>query len=81
MFGSVWSWAGNYRKTVTNIGVHPTLIHIRTLELCEEVKYWCTEPVELSFLEQAARIHHRMVFIHPLKMGMVAFLASLQIAI
>lgn len=69
MYGNVWEWAGEYRKEVTSIGIKPYLIPSRLAELCSEVKYWLTDPVELSFLEQAARIHHKLVFIHPFENG------------
>jgi len=69
MYENVWEWAGKYRKEVTSIGIKPYMIPSRLAELCSEVKYWLTNPVELSFLEQAARIHHKMVSIHPFENG------------
>lgn len=62
MYGNVWEWAGEYRKETTCIGIKPYMIPSHLAELCSEVKYWLTDPTELSFLEQAARIHHKMVF-------------------
>lgn len=69
MFGNVWRWAGVYRKSITSIGISPTLIPIRLAELCFEVVSWFQHPVELTFVEMAARIHHRLVFIHPFENG------------
>lgn len=69
MYGSVWQWAGEYRKERTSIGISPFMIPSQLAELCSEVKYWLTGPVELTFLEQAARIHHKLVLIHPFENG------------
>lgn len=69
MFGDVWEWAGVYRKSITSIGVHPSLIPTQLAELCLEVSSWLQYPVELTFVEMAARIHHRLVFIHPFENG------------
>lgn len=69
MFGKVWEWAGMYRKSVTSIGVNPSLIPTQLAELCLEVCSWMKYPVELTFVEMAARVHHRLVFIHPFENG------------
>lgn len=63
MYDNVWDWAGKYRREITSIGIKPYLIPSHLAELCAEVKYWLTHPLELTFLEQAARIHHKLVFI------------------
>jgi Fic-DOC domain mobile mystery protein B len=69
MFGRVWDWAGEYRKSITSIGIHPTLIPSKFAELCFEVISWLESPVGFTFLEMAARIHHKLVFIHPFENG------------
>lgn len=69
MFSNVWEWAGKNRETITVIGIEPYLITARLAELCDEIKFWLTQPVELTFLEQAARIHHKLVHIHPFTNG------------
>lgn len=69
MFGKVWGWAGKQRKEVTSIGVKTWLIGTKIAQLCEEVLSWIDSPVELSFVEKSARIHHRLVFIHPFENG------------
>ncbi|HSX12199.1 MAG TPA: mobile mystery protein B [Rhabdochlamydiaceae bacterium] len=69
MFEKVWSWAGKQRKSVTSIGVAPGLVALYMAELCKEVASWGIEPVELTFLEKSARIHHRLVYIHPFENG------------
>lgn len=69
MFGRVWAWAGKIRTSVTNIGADPRLIPARMAEICQDVASWSSEPVELTFLEKSARIHHRLVSIHPFQDG------------
>lgn len=69
MFGKVWAWAGRQRKVATSIGVKTGLIGIEIAQLCEEVLSWSDSPVELSFVEKSARIHHRLVSIHPFENG------------
>lgn len=69
MFGNVWNWAGMYRKSVTSIGIKPSLISAQLGEFCLEVISWSQNSVELTFIEMAARIHHKLVFIHPFENG------------
>lgn len=69
MFGHVWSWAGTWRKSITNIGIKPEFIPMRLSELCAQVISWDLEPVEWTPLEKSARIHHRLVSIHPFENG------------
>jgi Fic-DOC domain mobile mystery protein B len=69
MFGDVWEWAGSYRKSVTSIGIKPNMIPSLFADFCAEVRSWSQYPVELTFLEMAARVHHRLVSIHPFENG------------
>lgn len=69
MFREVWNWAGLYRKSITSIGIKPSLIPMRFAELCLEVNLWCESPPQLTFIEMAARIHHQLVSIHPFENG------------
>jgi len=68
MFGDVWNWAGKYRDRESNIGVKPHLIATEVLTLFNDARYWLEhktyEPDEL-----AARLHHRLVYIHPFPNG------------
>jgi Fic-DOC domain mobile mystery protein B len=68
MFGDVWAWAGQYRRTERNIGIAPHMIGVQTSQLMAGACYWLEhetyEPVEL-----AVRVHHRLVFIHPFANG------------
>lgn len=69
MFGKVWVWAGTYRKSITSIGIKPALIPMQLAAFCFEIISWFEHPIELTFVEIAARIHHRLVFIHPFENG------------
>jgi|688.fasta_scaffold369427_2 Fic-DOC domain mobile mystery protein B len=69
MFGNVWVWAGDFRKSVTSIGIEPYKISYHLGELCADVDAWVHNCDGLSILEQAARIHHRLVLIHPFENG------------
>lgn len=68
MFGGVWAWAGSYRKTERNIGIHPARIALEVNTTLSDVKYWLehdTYPMD----EIAIRLHHRLVAIHPFANG------------
>jgi Fic-DOC domain mobile mystery protein B len=69
MFCNVWDWAGKFRRSITSIGIKPYLIQIELSKLCNDVNAWSNEKIALTPLEQAARIHHRLVFIHPFENG------------
>ncbi len=69
MFGDVWKWAGEYRKTEKNIGVNPPFrIQPEIRQIIEDVKYWIAnksyQPDEI-----AVRFHHRLVAVHPFPNG------------
>ena len=68
MFGRVWKWAGQYRKTGKNIGVDAYKIQIALKELADDATYWI-EHSTYEADEIAARFHHRLVFIHPYPNG------------
>ena len=63
MFGNVWKWAGDLRKTEKTLGVPFYQISIDVKKLCDDVEYWI-ENKTFSEDEIAARFHHRLVFIH-----------------
>ena len=69
MLGNVWAWAGGFRKTQTIPGIPFYQIRTDLENLCSDVQSWCDEGCELTLLEQAVRIHHRLVFIHPFPNG------------
>jgi Fic-DOC domain mobile mystery protein B len=69
MFDDIWDWAGLFRQTQTIPGIKPYQIQSALKDLCEDVFYWNTQGCDMTFLEQAARVHHRLVFIHPFPNG------------
>jgi len=40
LFGSVWKWAGTFRRTEKNIGVDPIQVAIQLRQLLDDAKYW-----------------------------------------
>ena len=63
MYGDVWKWAGEFRKTDKNIGISWTKIGIELKKLLEDTKYWI-ENKTFSPEEIAIRFKHRIVEIH-----------------
>jgi len=68
MFGNVWKWAGEFRTSNKNIGVSRERIGIELRHLCDDVNYWL-EHESYPADELAARLHHRLVTIHPFPNG------------
>ena len=63
MYGDVWQWAGEFRRTEKNIGIPWTQIGIELKNLLDDTIYWIdnnTFPPE----EIAIRFKHRIVSIH-----------------
>ncbi|MBO0589954.1 mobile mystery protein B [Cellulophaga sp. E16_2] len=63
MYGDLWKWAGEFRRTEKNIGIPWTQIGIELKNLLDDTKYWIenkTFPPE----EIAIRFKHRIVSIH-----------------
>lgn len=68
MFGDVWAWAGDYRRTARNIGIDPIRIPVELRMALDDTRYWVenkTYPLD----EIAVRLHHRLVAIHPFPNG------------
>lgn len=68
LFGQVWEWAGAHRSTERNIGIDPLQIRVELRQLFDDVAAWAefdTYPID----EQAARLHHRLTWIHPFPNG------------
>jgi len=63
MYGDVWTWAGQFRKTEKNIGVLPHLIPVELRTLLDDAKFWIRENTYLPD-EIAIRVKHRIVAIH-----------------
>jgi len=68
MFGDVWGWAGTNRSRITNIGSLPEDIVSEVHSALEDMKYWHANGVFGSD-ERAARLHCRLVTIHPFPNG------------
>ena len=67
MFGEVWSWAGQKRKSEKNLGPSPAKIGFEINRLLFDLRQW--EKVKREPMEVASRIHHRLVWIHPFENG------------
>jgi len=63
MYGEVWSWAGEFRKTDKNIGIDKWQIPTELKKLLGDILYWIDhetyKPEEI-----AIRFKHRIVSIH-----------------
>ena len=68
LFGEVWKWAGNQRKSEKNIGIAPHQIAQEVHNLCADTQFWI-ENQTYKWDEIGVRFHHRLVFIHPFVNG------------
>ena len=68
LFGGVWRWAGTYRLREKNIGIDPLHIAVSARALLADARYWADHGTYPP-LEAAARLHHRLVSIHPFPNG------------
>ena len=67
MFGRVWRWAGSFRRSELNLGSPASRIEVEMHTLADDLAAWDASPMPL--LEQAVRLHHRAVSIHPFLNG------------
>ena len=63
MYGNVWTWAGDFRKTNKNIGVDKWQIPTDLKRLLDDAKYW-HEHKSYPPDEIAIRFKHQLVSIH-----------------
>jgi len=63
MYGRVWAWAGEFRKTNKNLGVDKWLIPTTLKALLDDTSYWVKHEVYQPD-EIALRFKHRIVSIH-----------------
>ena len=63
MFGNVWKWAGEFRKSEKNIGVKWILISTELKMLFDDTLFWI-ENKTYSHQEIAIRFKHKLVSIH-----------------
>ncbi|WP_425616189.1 mobile mystery protein B [Anatilimnocola sp. NA78] len=67
MFGEVWHWAGCQRGRELNLGIASRAIPENLAMLLDDLQSW--PGFGIDFVEQAARLHHRAVQIHPFLNG------------
>ena len=63
MYGDIWIWAGEFRKSDKNIGINWTQISVELRNLIDDTKYWI-ENNTYSPTEISIRFKHRIVAIH-----------------
>lgn len=63
MYGDVWKWAGEFRRTEKNIGIPWTIIGLELKKLLDDTNYWINNKT-FSPEEIAIRFKHRIVSIH-----------------
>ena len=63
MYGNVWSWAGDFRKTNKNIGIDKWQINTALRTLLDDSKFWQAEAVYTPD-EFCMQFKHRLVSIH-----------------
>lgn len=68
MFGATWKWAGEWRATEKNIGVAPEAVPATVRQLLQDVESQL-DSHSYPVREIAARLHHRLVWIHPFPNG------------
>ena len=68
LFGEVWAWAGQYRRTERNIGIAAYRIPQEISAALDDVTYWMEHGTYKND-EIAVRLHHRFVAIHPFPNG------------
>ena len=68
MFGNVWKWAGQFRKSDKNIGIAWWEIPLEVKKLCDDTTVWIEQEVYASD-ELGVRFHHRLAWIHPFPNG------------
>jgi Fic-DOC domain mobile mystery protein B len=65
MFGHVWQWAGQLRRTNRNLGVPWAQVAEQLAALAQDLPHWHALPL----VEQAARLHYCAVWVHPFLNG------------
>jgi len=68
MFGNVWRWAGQHRRSGKNVGVDAYRITQELQQLIDDCRYWIDHDT-FEHDEIAARFHHRLVWVHPYPNG------------
>lgn len=68
LFGAVWAWAGEFRRTERNIGIEPARIPVELRSAFDDARYWIEHEIYPPDTI-AVRLHHRLVAIHPFPNG------------
>ena len=68
MFKSLWRWAGQFRNSDKSIGVPWPQVAVELKKLMGDADYWIANKI-YPMDELAARLHYRLVFIHPFPNG------------
>ena len=63
MYGNVWKWAGEFRKSDKNIGISWPQIGIELKKLIDDTEYWINNNT-FSAEEISIKFKHRIVAIH-----------------
>ncbi len=63
MFGDVWKWAGQFRRSDKNIGIPYYLVRQALQMLLDDCRYWISNH-SFSSAEIAIHFKHRLVSIH-----------------
>ena len=68
MFGKIWTWAGKRRQIeLEGVGSKQYNIEVELAELLKDMATW--GDTGMPVIEQAARLHHKGVLIHPFENG------------
>lgn len=67
MFGDVWDWAGQKRRTNKSIGIDKSEIEVELRKLIDDYSFWTRS--RMGSQRVAVRLHHRLVQIHPFENG------------
>ena len=63
MYGEIWAWAGNFRKTNKNLGIDKWQIPMALKALLDDTNYWMENNI-YGPDEVAIRFKHKIVSIH-----------------
>lgn len=64
MFDQTWKWAGEYRRTMKNLGSPPERVQIDLRERVADAVHW-RDVNAFAPHDLAVRLHHALVVVHP----------------
>jgi Fic-DOC domain mobile mystery protein B len=68
MFDETWRWAGVFRRSNKNLGVHWPSIRAALRDRLSDTELWLADSV-FPLDEVAVRLHHGIVLVHPFPNG------------